>query len=376
MFLAHAASSSVPYVIGSLVERGYSASRASLIPGAELIAYALSMIWWSAQIHRWPARRPALIATVVAVAANLASAIADSYSILMVARVVAGVAYGTLYSAVCAAGSRASSPERTFTCGSSVMVACFAAHYTLVGHISEIGGYSAVYEYISVICVLGVAALCRLPDGSGDKGRDAPGPWVTREGRIAAACIVVCMFCLQSVLGIYSFSEQLGLRVGLSDSALGNLLSISVVFSTGGGMLAGVCARRFGTLLPKLSGFVLQGASCAGLALCSIMETYVVWTLLFNIAWCFTYALILSDAGALDRSGRVASAAGSAYVLAYSAATAAAGMLYQIGGFGVMGWGLCAVCLVGVPASILLQHVRDPQSEPARSRVLRSRHSN
>ena len=106
------------------------------------------------------------------------------------------------------------------------------------------------------------------------------------------------------------------------------------------------------------------------------METYVVWTLLFNIAWCFTYALILSDAGVLDRSGRVASAAGSAYVLAYSVATAAAGMLYQIGGFGVMGWGLCAVCVVGVPASILLQHVRDPQSEPARPRILRSRHSN
>ena len=365
MFLAHAASSSVPYVIGSLVERGYSASRAGLIPSAELTAYALSMIWWSARIHRWPVLRPALIATVVAVAANLASAIADSYSMLMVARVVAGGAFGTLYSAVCAAGSRAASPQRTFTCGSSVMFVCFAAHYTVVGRISEIGGYSAVYEYISVLGVLGVAALYRLPDGSGDKGRDAPGPWVTREGRIAAGCIVMSMFCLQSVLGIYSFSEQLGLRVGMSDSALGNLLTISVIFSTGGGMLAGICARRFGTLLPKLSGFVLQGASCAGLSHCSVMETYVVWTLLFNLAWCFTYSLILSDAGALDRTGRVASAAGAAYVLSYSAATAAAGLLYQVGGFGLMGWGLCAVCLLGVPASIWLQHIRVPQSEPA-----------
>jgi len=128
-------------------------------------------------------------------------------------------------------------------------------------------------------------------------------------------------------IGIYSIGEQalwafageIGMRnVGLPMESIGNVMAGMTLAGTLGGFLAWKLGARFGRALPLLIGSLMSALSRFGFMLTSDYTMMVAAA----VAWGFSFYLLspyqMGVAAAMDRTGRVAVAAGAMMNFGYA----------------------------------------------------------
>lgn len=338
-----------PFMIGGLMA-GLSVSEreAGFVVSVEFVALAVTAIAIAPILPRFSYRRVGLAAVALALSAQSASIFSASWMSLVLLRGLAGIGEGALYAvSLCVVACRSGNPDKVYgyfqivwALGSAVL---FAAG----------GAFTATYAHLGILALIaGVTfalapLLLMLPDAreenSAGSASDAPRPSPLPGMMIFAAIALY----LTASAAIYAFSAPLGERAGLDTSAVGYALTVATLVGLAGAGAATALNLRWGRAIP-ISAFCL-GFSLVVLVLCLGRDptAYVIALVASVVIYYFSIPYLFGLAAAIDRSGRWAAAAGSAYLIGFAAGPLVAGAVIPLAGYG----GLAAVCVAVTAAA-------------------------
>jgi len=210
--------------------------------------------------------------------------------------------------------------------------------------------------------------LFLIPDnragrGSGPEREAAPAPPLL--GLMTLAAI---MLYLTASAASYAFIAPLGERAGLDTGAVGYVLMVGSLVGLSGAAAATALNVRRGRALP-ISGFCVAFILfTAALCLSRDPTVYVVALIASFIIFYFSVPYMLGLAAALDRSGRWAAAACSAYLLGFALGPVAAGAVIGAADYA----GLTFLCVALTTVAWGLAMIVDRQLSVGTRAVLRT----
>jgi predicted MFS family arabinose efflux permease len=246
------------------------------------------------------------------------SAQSVAFGPMAAARVVMGIGAGIAIVAVNAAVASSDDPDRRF-----------AMIYTLSGVLAAIyvaglplglsrWGYQGGFTICVLMCMVALPFCLWLPrhaDGLPRSTRRQPQLLVAEAPPSALAVALVV-----GSIGIYSIGEQalwafageIGIRnVGIPMESIGNMMAGMTIAGTLGGFLAWKLGARFGRALPILIGSLMSALSRFGFMLTDDYTMMIASAVLWGFSFYFISPYQISVAAAMDRTGRVAVAAGA-----------------------------------------------------------------
>jgi predicted MFS family arabinose efflux permease len=333
-----------PFMIGGFMA-GLSLSErdAGLIASLELLALAATSIIMAPILPRLSYRRAALCAVIVAVLAQGASIFSNSLASLALLRGLAGVGEGALCAiSLSVVASRSSNPDKVYGYFQVVWALGSVALFAIGGQLTAIYAHYGILSFIAGVTLTIAPLLLFIPDV---RARSSDGA----EMKVEQASPLLGVMTLASIAlyltasaGIYAFSTPLGERAGLDASAVAYVLTVASLVGLAGAGAATALNVRWGRAIP-ISGFCVAFVLVT-LVLCLSRDptAYIVALVGSAVIFYFSVPYMLGLAAALDRSGRWAAAACSAYLLGFAAGPLVGGVVIAAAGYG----GLAAVCVV------------------------------
>jgi predicted MFS family arabinose efflux permease len=316
----------------------------------ELTVFALTALIIAGPMSRISRVRAAVVGALLLTVVNLMSAYTDSFEVVRVLRIVAGFAGGLLSASGTASAASSHNPQRVFaivgfTWGLIAAVQLAVLPYLTVPYGTE-GGYYGMaaasvlllplliwlnpprdYEKLqeSEIAALNLSFWGRIAEHLGV--RDAP------NARFAIV-IMGGLFIYEIGQGATQvFLEQYGLRTGLDEITIGQILAISATLGLSGGALAVWVGDRFGNLKPVVIGVAFNAVFASTLALGTIPILFAASYLGWNMAYYFLVPLMLGLLAQMDDRGRWAVSADAVWWLGAAPGAAVAGALVEKGGY-------------------------------------------
>jgi DHA1 family inner membrane transport protein len=305
------------------------------IPSAGLLvtAYALGMIaggpLLTALTARYP-RKPLIMALLaIAVAGNVASALAPTYAVLFAGRVITALVTATFFANAIVIVATAARPDRQASAvaklvlGMNLAMVLGAPLGTVIG---DRWGWRATFVAIALCCAVGLALIPSLvPATAGAPTSATAELGVFRRPPVWLAITVTAMGNV-GLLVVFTYFAPLVTEVaGFAEGAVPVLLLVYGVGAAAGNLLGGRLADRF----PRTSQPALLGALAAALGL--------LWLVADNAAAAAVLVFVVGALGFAVVPGmqaRVLAAAGEAPTLAiavnasaYQVAAAFAGWL-------------------------------------------------
>jgi predicted MFS family arabinose efflux permease len=333
-----------PFMIGGFMD-GLSLSErdAGFIASLELLTLAVTAIVMAPILPRLSYRRAALCAVVIAVLAQGASIFSNSLVSVATLRGLAGVGEGALCAiSLSVVASRSRNPDKLYGYFQIVWALGSVALFAVGGQLTAVYAHHGILSFIACVTLAIAPFLLFIPDvrarsddGAGMKMQQAS-PLL---GLMTLASIVLY---LTVSAGVYAFSTPLGERAGLDASSVANVLSVASLIGLGGAGAATALNVRWGRAIP-ISGFCVAFILVT-LVLCLSRDptAYIVALVASAVIFYFSVPYMLGLAAALDRSGRWAAAACSAYLLGFAAGPLVGGVVIAAAGYG----GLAAVCVL------------------------------
>lgn len=360
--LAHAPLNSLPFEVGVIREALHlSASTTGMLATLELGAYAITNIIVSPLIHRLPIRRFALAGGSVALLATLLTGFTDNIVVFGIARVLAGAGFGCILGAASAAGAAALVPERAYSVGMGVsiifgiVIPQILAHSMHLAHMGPIAllPHSGVFLGIACITAPLIPTMLFLPRRTAHPmERKVADPASRASGRAFVAAVAVMIFFSVGAFSMYTFIERKGNALGMDAVQVANMLSVAVGLGIAGTVASTWLGRRAGLTLPLVAGLAVQGVSCFVTAMCSSSSQLWLISIINMATWYFVFPYIMGLGATLDRSGRLPTAVGAAYVVGSSVAAPLAGFFIDRGSF--LGIGLLSLLLCAASGTCAL----------------------
>jgi predicted MFS family arabinose efflux permease len=316
----------------------------------ELTVYALAALFVAGPLSRISRVNAAMVGGLVLITVNLISAATDNYEVVRVMRLLAGFAGGLMGAAGTASAASSLNPQRIFAIvgvswGLIAAVQLMVVPYLTVPY-GAAGGYygmaGAVVLFLPLILWLNpprqheavqkseafdekLSLWERFTERLGV--RDAP------NGRFAIL-IMVALFIYEIGQGATQvFLEQFGLRTGLDEFQIGQILGVSGFLGLSGGVLAAWMGNRFGSLRPIVIGITFNAVFAATLALGTSSILFGANYLGWNIAYYFLVPYMLGILAQMDDRGRWAVAADAVWWLGAAPGAAVGGILVEKGGY-------------------------------------------
>ena len=318
-----------PFMIGGLMDGLLLSERdAGLVASVELLTLAAAAIAIAPVLPRLSLRRVSLIAVTLALIAQGASIVSGSLATLSLLRGLAGVGEGALYAVSLAiVASRSSNPDRVYGYFQVAWAVGSIALFVVGGEVTAAFAHRGILAFTAGVTLLLAPLLFLIPDAgpkSSDKAARLALPGSPTLGIMMLAAIVLYIMVSSAV---YAFSAPLGERAGLDTSEVGYALTLTTLLGLAGAGAATALSLRWGRALP-ISAFCL-GFALTVLVLCLSRDplTYVGALAASGIIFYFSVPYLFGLAAAIDRSGRWAAAAGSAYLLGFAVGPLAAGMV-------------------------------------------------
>jgi predicted MFS family arabinose efflux permease len=339
---------------------------AGLLFSAEMFSYFITLFCAAWPLARWSRVRTALLGGVIVVAANVAAAYAPSFELLMLMRVIAGIGAGLVGASGTAAASSSLDPDRTFAIVTVGWGIVGGLEFIMIPYATESYGSAGGYLLIAgVSLVLMPALLGLLPPRTSEQ--DDEGFFqliVSAPNRSLAIIALLALFFYEiGQSGVFTFSEQIGLRSGQNEFQVGQILTYTVFIGLLGGLLAAWMGSRFGRKWPIIVGLGLNTLAGAALAVCEDAQLYIALLVLWNFAYYFLVPFMMGALAALDDQGRWAVAGESLWEAGIVPGPLIAGALVESSGYvPVAGMALvtglgCMWMMVGV-----LTHLRRRES--------------
>ena len=294
-------------------------------------ALALAILSAAGPLGRLSRSRVALFGGAVLVVANILSAFATGYEMLVMSRVMAGIGAGFVGAAGTAAAASSLSPERVFaivtvTWGVAASIAPAIFPFLTVPYGAP-GGF---------LLMAGIGLLLMPLFGWLLPPREDPDEkpsLLTAPNRTLA---LIAMFALVvyeiGQAGVYTFIAQIGDRSGLDEYQVGFTLSATGLAGLIGGVFAAWLGMRVGRNGPIMIGVALNIVAACGLALFEDTTSYVILNWLWNAAYYFVVPYLMGALAAMDDLGRWVVASDGAWWLGDALAPGIAGTLVTQGG--------------------------------------------
>jgi predicted MFS family arabinose efflux permease len=316
----------------------------------ELTVYALAALFVAGPLSRVSRVKAAAVGGLLLITVNLISAYTDSFEVLRVTRLLAGLAGGLIGAAGTASAASSLNPQRIFAIvgvswGLIAAIQLMVVPYLTVPY-GAAGGYygmaGAVVLFLPMILWLNpprpheaaqeneafeqkLSLWERLTERLGV--RDAP------NGRFAVL-VMVALFIYEIGQGATQvFLEQFGLRTGLEEIRIGQILGVTAFLGLAGGVLAAWLGSRFGNLRPIVIGIIFNAVFAATLALGTSPILFGASYLGWNVAYYFLVPYMLGVLAEMDDRGRWAVAADAVWWLGAAPGAAVGGLLVETGGY-------------------------------------------
>jgi predicted MFS family arabinose efflux permease len=344
-----------PFVIAGFMN-GLSLSEheAGSIVFVEFLALAITATAIAPFLPHFSYRRVGLVAVALALAAQTASIFSVSLGWLALLRALAGVGEGAIYAvSLSVVASHCRNPDKVYGYFQVVWAVGSVALFTIGGQLTTAFAHRGILALIAAVTLVLAPLLLLIPDDRtktayrADAGTAEPSPFL---GAMMFAAIVLYM---TASAAIYAFSAPLGERTGLDTTAVGHALTVASLVGLAGAGAATAFNVRRGRAIP-ISAFCV-GFAVVSLALCFSHSptVFVVALVVSVIIYYFSIPYLFGLAAVLDRNGRWAAAAGSAYLLGFAAGPLVAGSAIALGGYA----GLAGVCVAITAAAWALAMV-------------------
>ncbi|MCY1392344.1 Major Facilitator Superfamily protein [compost metagenome] len=287
------------------VELGLNPEQIGNLFSIELGAMSLATLpsfWW---LKRVDCRRAALIAALLFIAGNLASAAAASYLPLAALRFVTALAGGSLMVLCMSCAATLPNPSRAYGFWVLGQLVLGAIGLSLLPRLFEAHGLGVGYLLLASLTLLGLPLVRAFPAAHRAPERRARSGSASRW-KVAAAILGLLGFYV-ALSAVWTFIGAIGAQAGLSAQASGDILAIATLMGIAG---AG-CATLIGERLPRTpllcSGFGLMVAATLLLLDQPQLARFAVAVLLFKFTWTYVLPFILASLVDLDESGRLMS---------------------------------------------------------------------
>lgn len=363
------------WIVGAFVSsHRLDIQQASLLSTAEMVAIGAVTLALAPVIHRLPHKKAMIGAVLLALVAQLLTAMLPSFGALIAARVVSGIAFGVIYSVATALGAAAEDPQRAYAAAGWISLGTGSLWNPAVGYATEHFGVQGVLGAMSLYCVLlalpmlfmSFAVPRPVPSGGADPSLVDKAP--LRALPIGGVMLIMALFALMTN-GIYIFIEQVAERVGQTGTLFGARLTVSSLVSAAGVAVLSWAVQRARLSLHTgasgpvaramplaLSMLAIGASSWAFMVSPSAWQMYA-WLTLWCIVYWAAYSLIMELAAIADPRGRVASVAGSMLILLGGAGSALAG--YTAKHFGMERFGIVALlgCAAGAACGFIVSRL-------------------
>lgn len=331
-----------PFMIGGFMD-GLSLSErdAGFAASVEFLTLAVTAIAIAPVLPRLSYRHVGLVAVAMALLAQGASILSGSLASLALLRGLAGVGEGALWAvSLSIVASRSRNPDKVYGYFQVVWALGSVPLFAVGGQLTADFAHRGVLALIAGVTLALAPLLLLIPDARASSD-EAAADAARASPLLGVMTLAAIVLYVTASAALYAFSAPLGERAGLDTGAVGYTLTVASLVGLAGAGAAAALNIRWGRALP-ISGFCVVFALVT-LALCLSHNptTYVVALVASVVIYYFSIPYLFGLAAALDRSGRWAAAAGSAYLLGFAAGPLAAGAVIATAGYA----GLAAACV-------------------------------
>jgi predicted MFS family arabinose efflux permease len=329
---------------------GFSLSErdAGFLVSVELLALAATTIAIAPILPRFSNRRVCLGAVALALLAQWASIFSASLPLFTLLRILAGIGEGVLYAvSLSVVASRSSNPDKVYGFFQVAWAVGSIALFPIGGHLTAAFAQRGIFALMTGVTLALAPLLLLIPDARANTGEDAAADAVRTSPTLGVMTLAATVFYLIVSAGIYAFSAPLGERAGLDTGAVGYALTVATLIGLAGAGAATALNVRWGRTIP-MSGF-FAGCALVVLVLCLSRNptAYVIALVGSAVIYYFSMPYLFGLAAALDRTGRWAAAAGSAYLIGFAVGPSFAGGMIVEAGYD----GLAVACVAFTAAA-------------------------
>ena len=269
--------------------------------------------------------RAASIAIGLAIVAQLATIIVDSFVMLVACRMLVGAGCGVVFGVACLSTAAVVDSERYFGLGMATTNVFVFGLLFVVPIAQDMGNDTAVYATLAAMMAIAAPFIKNLPQPTRQKrnqqSENSAGISVTVTVLMAFLFAVVAVNVGLSM--VWAFSERISINIGIESQRLGMYYAFSAIAMVLGATLVGVINIRFGRTLPLISCVLLGVVAALGLANADTHLVFLGNLCLHGAVFAFLVPHYIGVGAAIDQSGKMASTAGGIGLLASSARTVA-----------------------------------------------------
>lgn len=236
------------------------------------------------------------------------------------------------------------------------------ALFAIGGEVTAAYAHRGILTLIAGVTLALAPLLFLIPDDRAEVG-DNPAAGPRASPVLGAMTFAAILLYLTVSAAVYAFYAPLGERAGLDTGAVGYTLTVATLFGLLGAGAATVINLRLGRAIP-ISGFCV-GFAVLTLVICLTYDpvTYVIAAVGSVIIYYFSIPYLFGLAAAIDRSGRWAVAAGSAYLLGFAAGPLFGGVVITASGY--TGLALICAAITLVAWALAMAVIRSHGTAPA-----------
>ena len=298
----------LPFTVGTL-EEGFNLSKQSigLVVSIELIAMAISAIFFGSFVSKLNLKKSALFGCLLVVVGYFLCSLTDSIEFLRIIRGVSGIGSGLLIACGHNVLSASVNPERSYAAFILVTSLCGALFVWIAGIAAEEGGYSLMFMIFGFITLL-LAPLLFFAKKQTllIEELDVNNSVSVTSPIVILMTLGLLFFSLPSG-GMWAFNERLGVEIGLLQSVIGKILSFSLLVGLLAPILVWFVGDRFGRKKPILVCLVLILFSFIYMLTSMHSIAYITGNLIWNFTYTVTVIFVLAAAAHLSPDGKLAS---------------------------------------------------------------------
>ena len=356
----------LPLVSGSLMTGlGLSIIEVGTIGTTEGFGLFVSSLMLANYVGRGYRRRAAAIGVVIVIIGNCAcGALKLEFTELILLRFMVGLGAGLALAVGNATIANARDAEK-FSGHLTIMLVVFmVVVMPVLSRLSESFGHQGVFFGLAVIVLIGAISIVYMPDGPDESltksvENNSSKPFTLASRLAICVMLVALLFSARGTLP-WLVAEQLGAEAGLSLPQVGDLFSAMYAISILGPLAVLLLSRvaEVRTILfwaLATAGFFNWLFTISNGNTIQFVAGIVAWSTLFYMA----FAQINAIAALADRTGRLASAVGSAFIGGVTIAPLIGGMLVDAGGYSWLGIAeiiltllIALIVLIGTPKKI------------------------
>ncbi len=319
----------------------------------ELTVYALAALFVAGPLSRVSRVKAAALGGLVLITVNLISASTDSFEVLRITRLLAGFAGGLIGAAGTASAASSLNPQRVFAIVGVSWGLIAAIQLMVVPYLTvPYGAAGAYYGMVGAVVLFLPMILWLNPPRDREAAQESEAYeqklslWARLTERLGVRDAPNARFALLAMVALFVyeigqgatqvFLEQFGLRTGLEEFRIGQILGITGFLGLSGGILAAWLGNRFGNLRPIVIGIIFNAVFASALALGTSPILFGASYLGWNMAYYFLVPYMLGVLAQMDDRGRWAVAADAVWWLGAAPGAAVGGLLVETGGYNAL----------------------------------------